>query len=130
MLTDAPPRKVNRAGFLESDQTRTLDLSQDGSLLTITKSIESAMKRHKPRENLKPRRKGLKPRYFKCPSCILYVLLLEIVQVSFPLRGRRVFRGAGILLSVFLHNRRLCTDTRFAVPNKNCAGFRTGRFAG
>ena len=45
MLTDAPPRKANRAGFLESDQTRTLDLPQDGSLLTITKSIESAMKR-------------------------------------------------------------------------------------
>ncbi len=44
------------------------------------------------------------------------------MQVSFPLRGRQVFRGAGILLSVFLHNRKLCTDTRFAVPNKNCAG--------
>jgi len=43
------------------------------------------------------------------------------VQVSFPLRGRQVFRGAGILLSVFLHKRKLCTDTRFAVPNKNCA---------
>jgi hypothetical protein len=45
MLTDAPPRKANRAGFLESDQTRTLDLPQDGSLLTSTKSIESAMRR-------------------------------------------------------------------------------------
>jgi len=45
MLTDAPPRKANRAGFIESDQTRTLDLPQDGSLLTITKSIESAMRR-------------------------------------------------------------------------------------
>src|SRR5690349_20874798 len=44
MLTDAPPRKANRAGFIESDQTRTLDLPQDGSL-TITKSIESAMRR-------------------------------------------------------------------------------------
>jgi hypothetical protein len=45
MLTDAPPRKANRAGFLESDRIRTLDLPQDGSLLTITKSIESAMRR-------------------------------------------------------------------------------------
>jgi len=45
MLTDAPPRKANRAGFLESDQTRTLDLTQEGSLLTITKSIESAIRR-------------------------------------------------------------------------------------
>jgi hypothetical protein len=45
MLTDAPSRKANRAGFLESDQTRTLDLPQDGSLLTVTKSIESAIRR-------------------------------------------------------------------------------------
>jgi hypothetical protein len=47
MLTDAPPRKANRAGFLESDQTRTLDLPQDGSLVAITKSIESAMRRER-----------------------------------------------------------------------------------
>jgi len=29
MLTDAPPRKANRAGFLESARIRTLDLPQD-----------------------------------------------------------------------------------------------------
>ena len=44
MLTDAAPRKANRAGFLESDRIRTLDLPQDGRLLTISKSIEVAMK--------------------------------------------------------------------------------------
>jgi hypothetical protein len=44
MLTDAPPRKANRAGFLESDRIKTLDLPQDGHLLTVAKSIESAMK--------------------------------------------------------------------------------------
>src|ERR1700746_773587 len=44
MLTDAPPRKANRAGFLESDQMKTLDLPKNGRLPTITKSIESAMK--------------------------------------------------------------------------------------
>ena len=44
MLTDAPPRKANRAGFLESDRIRTLDLPHDGCLLTITKSVESGMK--------------------------------------------------------------------------------------
>ena len=43
MLTDSPPRKANRAGFLESDRIRTLDLPQDECLLTITNSIESAM---------------------------------------------------------------------------------------
>lgn len=43
MLTDAPPRNENRAGFLESDRIKTLDLPPDGRLLTISKSIESAM---------------------------------------------------------------------------------------
>src|SRR5437016_3371603 len=43
MLTDAPPRK-NRARFLESDRIRTLDLPQNGCLLAIGRSIESAMK--------------------------------------------------------------------------------------
>jgi hypothetical protein len=44
MLTDAPPRKANRAGFLESDRIRTLDLPQDGQLVAIAKSLELAMK--------------------------------------------------------------------------------------
>ena len=44
MLTDAPPRKANRAGFLESDRIRTLDLPHDGRLPSITESIELAMK--------------------------------------------------------------------------------------
>jgi len=44
MLTDATPRKANRAAFLESDRIRTLDLPQHGCLLPIAKVIESAMK--------------------------------------------------------------------------------------
>jgi len=44
MVTDNPPRTANRAGFLESDRIRTLDLPQDGRLLTCAKSIEAAMK--------------------------------------------------------------------------------------
>lgn len=43
MLTDALPRK-NRAGFLESDRNRTLDLPRDGRLPSIARSIESAMR--------------------------------------------------------------------------------------
>jgi hypothetical protein len=43
MLTDAPLRNSNRAGFIESEGIRTLDLPQDGCLLAIAKSIESAM---------------------------------------------------------------------------------------
>jgi hypothetical protein len=44
VLTDTPPRKANRAGFLESDRIKTLELPHDGSLPSITKSIEVAMK--------------------------------------------------------------------------------------
>lgn len=43
MLTDAPPHNGNRAGFLESDRMKTLDLPEGGRLPTIAKSIESAM---------------------------------------------------------------------------------------
>jgi hypothetical protein len=45
MITDTRPRKANqRAGFLESDRTKTLELPQDGRWLIISRSIESAMK--------------------------------------------------------------------------------------
>ena len=44
MFTDAPPRKANRAGFLESDRMGTLALPQDDRLTSIAKSMESAMK--------------------------------------------------------------------------------------
>jgi hypothetical protein len=50
MLTDAPPRKTNCAGFPESDRIKTLDLPQDGRLLRCAKSIESAMKSGKRAE--------------------------------------------------------------------------------
>ncbi len=43
MITDAPPKNGTHAGFMESDRTRTLDLPRDGCLLTVAKSIESAM---------------------------------------------------------------------------------------
>ena len=45
MVTDNPPRKANpREGFLGSDRIKNLELPQDGSLLAIARSIESAMK--------------------------------------------------------------------------------------
>lgn len=43
ITTDTPPRDRNRAGFLVSDRIKTINLPQDGRLLTIAKSIESAM---------------------------------------------------------------------------------------
>jgi hypothetical protein len=44
MLTDAPPRRANRAGFLDSDRSRNLALPQNGSLTRIATTLESAMK--------------------------------------------------------------------------------------
>jgi FG-GAP repeat len=44
MLTDAPPRMANRAGFPENDRIGSLNLPQDTCLLTPSKSIESAMR--------------------------------------------------------------------------------------
>ena len=44
MLTDSPPRKANLSAFTESDRFKTLDLPPDRDLLTITKSLEWAMK--------------------------------------------------------------------------------------
>jgi hypothetical protein len=43
MLTDAPPRK-NRAGFLESDRIKMLDIPRNAALTEIAQRLESAMK--------------------------------------------------------------------------------------
>ena len=50
MLTDAPPRKASRAGFLESDRIKALDLPRNGHLQEIAQSLESAMKSEKIRD--------------------------------------------------------------------------------
>jgi hypothetical protein len=83
MLTDAPPRKANRAGFLESDQTRTLDLPQDGSLLTITKSIESAMRRGRSTDVRPTCADFLKAasEFYEVPACGIRVLAARPLRV-------------------------------------------------
>jgi hypothetical protein len=43
MLTDSPPRKAHRSGFLESDRIRALDLPRDDRLLAVARSIEPGM---------------------------------------------------------------------------------------
>jgi hypothetical protein len=48
VLTDSPPRKTNRTGFLKSDRIKSLDLPQDGCLFAIAKSIESTLRTAKP----------------------------------------------------------------------------------
>jgi hypothetical protein len=43
VLTDPPPGTATRAKFLESDRLTTLDLPENGNLVEIARSIESAM---------------------------------------------------------------------------------------
>jgi hypothetical protein len=43
MLTDAPPRKANRARFLESDRLTTLRVPENSNLVEIARCIEAAM---------------------------------------------------------------------------------------
>jgi hypothetical protein len=50
MLTDVPPRKANRAGFLESDRIKNLDLLRNVTLTGIAQRLESAMKSGKIRD--------------------------------------------------------------------------------
>ena len=43
MLTDAPPRKANRARFLESDRLTTLRVPENSNLVEIARCIEAAL---------------------------------------------------------------------------------------
>jgi hypothetical protein len=76
MLTDAPPRNANRAGFLESDRITTLDLPQDGHLPSIARSIESAMKWEKSGEVRRFCSHFLSAasEFYRVPNCAIRVL--------------------------------------------------------
>jgi hypothetical protein len=84
MLTDPPPRKViHHAGFLESERIKTLDLPQNGLFLTISESIESAMKggttadvRRSCAEFL-----GTASEFYKVPVCGIRVLAARPLRV-------------------------------------------------
>src|ERR1700704_4651481 len=83
MLTDAPPRKVNRAGFLESERIRTLDLPQHGRLPAIAKSIESAMKSDKSTDvrGACAEFLAIASEFYEAPACGVRVLASRPVRV-------------------------------------------------
>ena len=83
MLTEAPPRKANRAGFMESDRIRTLDLPQNGRLLTIAKSIESAMKAGKGTDVRRACAEFLAQAsgFYRVPPCAVRVLAARPLRV-------------------------------------------------
>jgi hypothetical protein len=84
MLTDAPPRKSNLAGFQESDRITTLDLPDDDRLPAIAKSIESAMKAEEIAGTRRACADFLKAasKFYGVPECSVRVL------ASRPLRIR------------------------------------------
>jgi hypothetical protein len=84
MISDAPPRKANqRTGFLESDRIKTLDLPQGGSLLTIAKSIESAMKDGRSTDVRRACAEFLDAasEFYRVPACGLRVLAARPLRV-------------------------------------------------
>jgi len=83
MLTDASPRKANRAGFSESDRIRTLDLPQDGRWLTISQSIKSAMKSETTADVRRACAEflGATSEFYKVPACCIRVLAARPLRV-------------------------------------------------
>ena len=82
MLTDSPPKKTKLSQFVQSERSRTLDLPH-GHLITITKSLESAMKagttadvRHTCAEFLDAASK-----FCKVPECGICVLAARPLRV-------------------------------------------------
>jgi len=83
MLTDASPRNSNRAGFLESDRTATLDLPLDGHLAAIAKSIESAMSNGKTPDVRRACAEFLEEasKFYQTPPCRILVLAARPLRV-------------------------------------------------
>ena len=83
MLTDSPPRSGNGAGFLESDQIKTLALPEDGRLPTIAISIETAMKAGKTAEVRRAYAEFLEQasQFYKVPECGVRVLATRPLRV-------------------------------------------------
>jgi hypothetical protein len=86
MLTDAPPRKANRSGFLESDRIKTLDLPTDRYLPRIAKSIEDAMKAGKTADVRRACAEFLAvaSEFYEVPACGVRVLAARPLRVREP----------------------------------------------
>jgi hypothetical protein len=84
MLTDAPPRKANRVGFLESDRIKTLDLPLNSDLQEISQRLESAMKADMIRRVRSACTEFLATvsDFYEVPTCVVRVLAAR------PLRTR------------------------------------------
>src|SRR6266699_3859579 len=83
MLTDSPPRRTNRSGYIESDRVTTLDLPQNEPLLEIAKRLEFATKAGKSTDV----RNGCADflaetsRFYRVPPCGIRVLAARPLRV-------------------------------------------------
>jgi hypothetical protein len=82
MLTDASPRK-DRAGFLESDRIKTLDLPENDFLPKIAKRLESAMKAGSVQEirTASAEFLAVASSFYKVPPCGIRVLAARPLRV-------------------------------------------------
>lgn len=83
MITDAPPRKANRAAFLESDRIKTLDLPPNGALPAVSETIELAMKSGKSADVRRACAEFLRVAgdFYKVPACDVRVLAARPLRV-------------------------------------------------
>jgi hypothetical protein len=83
MLTDSPPRKANRSGFLESDRSRTLDLPHEGRLPAIAESIASAIKSDKSADVRRACAEflAIASEFYEVPACGVRVLAARPLRV-------------------------------------------------
>lgn len=83
MITDAPPRKANRAAFLESDRIKTLDLPPNGALPAVSEAIELAMKSGKSADVRRACAEFLRVagEFYKVPACDIRVLAARPLRV-------------------------------------------------
>ncbi len=83
MITDNLSHNRERAGFIESDGIKTFDLPQDERLLTITNSIESAMKSGRAKDVRPACAEFLNAAstFYKVPACAIRVLAARPLRV-------------------------------------------------
>ena len=83
MITDAPPRKVNRAAFVESDRLKMLDLPQNGTLPAVSQAIELAMKSGKSADVRRACAEFLRiaADFYAVPACDVRVLAARPLRV-------------------------------------------------
>jgi hypothetical protein len=83
LITDSPPRNSNRAGFLESERIKTLDLPGHLRLPTVAESIAPAMQTGKTSDVRRACTAFLDEtaKFYRTPTCGIRVLAARPLRV-------------------------------------------------